>query len=158
MKRLICTGLTLLALGAAVHADNWPAWRGPDGQGHTAEKNLPSKWGPTENIKWKLPLPDDGNSTPIVWGERVFLTQAIGKGANSKRMLWCLDRADGKAGLAAAAVTNPFSECSPSRETSGRFRGGRALPCPTGIGRGTPRQRPRPGALVPAPARPAGWR
>ena len=83
----------VLTLAASARADNWPAWRGPTGQGHTAEKNLPTKWSATENVKWKVELPDAGNSTPIVWGDRIFLTQATEKG--KKRSLLCLGRKDG---------------------------------------------------------------
>lgn len=74
-------------------ADNWPAWRGPTGQGFSAEKNLPTKWSATQNVKWKIELPDAGNSTPIVWGDKIFLTQATEKG--KKRALYCLSRKDG---------------------------------------------------------------
>src|SRR5262249_2932940 len=49
---------------------------------------------PTENIRWKAPIPDAGNSSPIVWGERVFLTQALDNGA--RRAVLCFDRKDGK--------------------------------------------------------------
>ena len=94
LRRLagLCTTAVLLALPAA-RADNWPAWRGPTGQGQCAEKNLPVKWSATQNVKWKVPLPDAGNSTPVVWGDKVFLTQATDGG--KKRSLWCLSRADG---------------------------------------------------------------
>lgn len=78
---------------SAARADNWPAWRGPTGQGFSAEKNLPTKWSVTENVKWKIELPDVGNSTPIVWGDKIFLTQATEKG--KKRALYCLSRKDG---------------------------------------------------------------
>ena len=78
---------------APARADNWPMWRGPTGQGFSAEKNLPTKWSATENVRWKIDLPDAGNSTPIVWGDKVFLTQATDKG--KKRALYCLDRKDG---------------------------------------------------------------
>ena len=70
---------TLVALGTLAftsHAANWPAWRGADGQGTSSEKNLPTHWSTTENIRWKIALPDRGNSTPVVWGDKVFLTQA----------------------------------------------------------------------------------
>ncbi len=77
-----------------VQADNWPSWRGPTGQGHSVEKNLPLKWSTTENVRWKTPLPADGNSSPIVWGDRIFLTQATAKG--TQRSLMCFARADGK--------------------------------------------------------------
>jgi len=57
-------------------ADNWPGWRGPTGMGYTAEKDLPLTWnGKTgENLLWKAPLGGIGNSSPIVWGDRVFVT------------------------------------------------------------------------------------
>src|SRR6266704_2002677 len=62
--------LVLLLCGANAHADNWPSWRGPTGQGVSAEKDLPVKWSLTENVRWKVPLSSPGNSTPIVWGDR----------------------------------------------------------------------------------------
>lgn len=83
----------LLLAAAPLHADNWPAWRGPTGQGHSAEKNLPLKWSEKENVKWKVKLADPGNSTPVVWGGKIFLTQA-NKGGTI-RSLMCLDRKDG---------------------------------------------------------------
>jgi outer membrane protein assembly factor BamB len=58
-------------------AGNWPQWRGPDGSGISNEKNLPSEWSPTRNIKWKTPIDGRSHSSPIVWGNRVFLTTAI---------------------------------------------------------------------------------
>lgn len=65
-----------LALGGTSHAENWPCWRGPTGMGYTDEKDLPLRWdGKTmENVLWKVPLGGIGNSSPIVWGERVFVT------------------------------------------------------------------------------------
>src|SRR5262245_42208750 len=85
--------VVVLLLSSTAAADNWPAWRGPTGQGHSAETNLPIKWSATENVKWKVRLPDEGNSTPAVWGDKVFLTQATETG--KKRSLWCLSRKDG---------------------------------------------------------------
>ena len=59
---------------SSVFADNWPSWRGPTGNGLCAEKNLPTEWSPSQNVAWKRPLPGPAGSTPVVWGERVFLT------------------------------------------------------------------------------------
>jgi len=56
---------------------SWPQWRGPSGQGTTTEKNLPSEWGAGTNIKWKTSIPGRGHSSPIVWGNKIFLTTAI---------------------------------------------------------------------------------
>lgn len=69
--------LSALTLGAA-HADgNWANWRGPDLNGIAADANPPLTWSETENIRWKTPLPGDGQSTPIIWGDRIFLQSAI---------------------------------------------------------------------------------
>ncbi|HET6975656.1 MAG TPA: PQQ-binding-like beta-propeller repeat protein [Pyrinomonadaceae bacterium] len=58
-------------------AGNWPQWRGPDGSGISNEKNLPSVWTPTTNIKWKTAIDGRSHSSPIVWGKFIFLTTAI---------------------------------------------------------------------------------
>src|SRR5688572_15743994 len=65
-----------LAATATPGAENWPQWRGPNGQGVSNEKQLPAEWGPDKNILWKRPL-DHGYSSPIVWNDRIFLTTAI---------------------------------------------------------------------------------
>jgi len=75
-----------------MRAANWPAWRGPHGDGVTPETALPLKWSATENVGWKTELPERGNSTPIVWNDRVFLTQAVG----TRRTVVCFARADGR--------------------------------------------------------------
>jgi outer membrane protein assembly factor BamB len=64
-------------LSAKASAGNWPQWRGPDGSGISNEKNLPSEWSPTKNIKWKTPIDGRAHSSPIVWGNKVFLTTAV---------------------------------------------------------------------------------
>ena len=69
---IIGTALTANALAA-----NWPQWRGPDGSGISNEKNLPAEWSPTKNIKWKTPIDGRSHSSPIVWGNRVFITTAV---------------------------------------------------------------------------------
>jgi outer membrane protein assembly factor BamB len=89
---LACLILSVSSLPFS-HADNWPTWRGPTGQGLSAEKKIPLKWSATENVKWKVPLADAGNSTPVVWGDKIFLTQANRGG--SKRSLLCFLRGDG---------------------------------------------------------------
>jgi outer membrane protein assembly factor BamB len=93
MTRFAAALLVLFLVSSAV-ADNWPAWRGPSGQGYCEEKNIPLTWSETENVKWKVPLENQSNSTPVVWGDKIFLTQA-NKGG-TERSLICLARADGK--------------------------------------------------------------
>ncbi len=68
---------TLLLMAFAAQAgENWPGWRGPTGMGYTDEKDLPLRWDSKtkENVLWKVPLGGIGNSSPIVWGDRVFVT------------------------------------------------------------------------------------
>jgi outer membrane protein assembly factor BamB len=69
----------LLALSGLARADNWPQWRGPDDNGISSETGLPTEWGPMKSLVWQVPLPGMGGSTPIVWGERIFLTSAEGE-------------------------------------------------------------------------------
>lgn len=88
------TLLLLLMLALSALADAWPGWRGPHGDGHSTEKGLPLRWSVTENVRWKVPLAGPGNSTPAVWGDRLFLTQAADKGR--LRSVLCFARADGK--------------------------------------------------------------
>jgi outer membrane protein assembly factor BamB len=66
-----------IAATATSFAGNWPQWRGPDGSGISTEKNLPAEWSTTKNIKWKTPIEGRGHSSPIVWGNKIFLTTAI---------------------------------------------------------------------------------
>jgi outer membrane protein assembly factor BamB len=71
-----------------MHAGNWPTWRGPNRDGVSSEKNLPLKWSQTENITWKLPMPEVSGSTPVIWGENIFLNVAD----SGSLYLWCVDR------------------------------------------------------------------
>jgi outer membrane protein assembly factor BamB len=63
-----------------IHADDWPHWRGPQANGISAEQTLPIRWGTTENIAWKAPIAGVGISTPIVSGDRIFVTSQLGAG------------------------------------------------------------------------------
>ena len=81
------TTFTLAAAAVAslsaqsVNADRfWPQWRGPAGSGISDEKNLPERWSATENVTWKASLAGQGVSSPIVFGDRVFVTSQIGSG------------------------------------------------------------------------------
>jgi outer membrane protein assembly factor BamB len=107
--------LLLVALFASsVQAENWPGWRGPRGDGTSTEKNLPTEWSTTKNVKWKLKLPSPGNSSPVVWGDRVFLTQSIDK-AGTERALFCIDR---KSGTVLWQKSIPFKDKEPTHATN----------------------------------------
>jgi len=90
MLSALLLGSTLLA---ADTSSNWPRWRGAAGTGHSSETNIPVRWEPT-SIVWKVPVKGSGQSSPIVWGDRLFLTTAIDSGAG--RVVLCVDRKNGK--------------------------------------------------------------
>ena len=95
MKHVVGTGLVAVATAATLSAENWPQWRGPAKNGVSTERGLPLKWSTTENITWKLAMPGRSGSTPIIWGETIFLN--IGTADRSGDLeLWALDRADGR--------------------------------------------------------------
>jgi hypothetical protein len=73
---LICLPQPLSIILPEVNA-NWPQWRGPQGQGISNEKGLPTEWSATRNVLWKTPIAGRGHSSPIIWGDRIFLTTAI---------------------------------------------------------------------------------
>jgi outer membrane protein assembly factor BamB len=93
MNRLRLLAVVVLVVLAVTHsaAEHWPQWRGPALNGVSGEKNLPTKWSTTENITWKLKTPDWSGSTPIVWGDHVFLN--VGEG--NELWLWDVDRTKG---------------------------------------------------------------
>lgn len=77
----------LLATATAVRADDWPQFRGPDGQGHSAERGLPLEWSESRNVIWKTIVPGLGWSSPVVAGGRVWLTSAVESRGLSLRAL-----------------------------------------------------------------------
>jgi outer membrane protein assembly factor BamB len=88
--------LVILACGIACggQAENWPQFRGPTGQGISTENSLPIQWSAESNAVWKVAIPAEGWSSPIVWGDRVFLTGTRESGARCH--LLCLDRTSGR--------------------------------------------------------------
>ena len=72
----VSAALVLIHASFASSAENWPQWRGPGGQGVSAETAVPTEWQPDRNVAWKVPLPP-GHSSPVVWGDRLYLTAAV---------------------------------------------------------------------------------
>ena len=84
----------VLVIGIAAGAEsNWPRWRGPQQDGHSADTNLPVKW-TDQNVVWKTTLPGIGQSSSIIWGDRIFLTSALEQG--KERIVFCVDRKTGE--------------------------------------------------------------
>lgn len=88
MRRIGMAAAWAALLVSGVSAENWPAWRGPRANGTSLETGLPVTWNASENIAWKLPLPEWSGSTPIVWGDHIFLNVAEGDALS----LWAVDR------------------------------------------------------------------
>jgi outer membrane protein assembly factor BamB len=82
--RIIWLAVTLAVppLAVSASAENWPQWRGPAGTGASSETRLPETWSDTTNIAWRTRLSGVGVSSPIVWGDRVFITAQVGSGAS----------------------------------------------------------------------------
>jgi len=103
--RALAAGLVLAvalpALATDVHmltvsgegAGYWPGWRGPSAQGYVAGSGYPDTWSDTDSVLWKVAVPGTGNSSPIVWGERLFLTTARDGGQTLS--ILCYRRSDG---------------------------------------------------------------
>src|SRR5262249_11094298 len=74
---MVPLGLGVVCLPALARAGEWPQFRGPDNAGVSPESRLPAEWGEKKNIDWKAKVPGVAWSSPIVWGDRVFVTTAI---------------------------------------------------------------------------------
>lgn len=93
VKHWVCMAAIGLAIGETARADNWPQWRGPNGDGVSGESGLPTSWGPEENVAWKVKMPGWGASTPVIWDRDVFVTA---QGDDERLLLLCIDRDAGK--------------------------------------------------------------
>ena len=93
MRRTIpAAALFMVTLGAALlAADNWPQWRGPELNGLSKEVGLVRNWTSTTNIAWKLPTPSRTGSTPIIWGDIIFMNVATAEFSGNLE-LWAVDR------------------------------------------------------------------
>ncbi len=117
---VLATCCVLLTSRSVADDQNWPQWRGPAGSGKTSAISELTQWAPNENVKWRTELPEAGNSTPIVWGERIFLTQPLSD--LKQRALLCIERQNGKelwrrsvdySESEASHKTNPYCSASP---------------------------------------------
>jgi outer membrane protein assembly factor BamB len=100
----ICVLLFIVATRPGA-GDDWPQFRGPDGLGVSSDADVAVQWSESENLQWKAALPGPGSSSPIVWGQHVFVTCYSGYGLSQTnpgnieqlvRHLVCIDRNDGK--------------------------------------------------------------
>jgi len=90
---LSLASLALVAcLISAARAENWPQWRGARLDGISREKNLPAEFGPNKNVAWRTPLPGRAGATPVVWGNRIFVSSVDGEDL----VLLAFDTANGR--------------------------------------------------------------
>lgn len=75
-------------------SQNWPCFRGPNGDGTSSEINLPLKWDSVTNVQWKVPVPGTGHSSPVIWNDRLFLTTAFI--SSQEKVLLCYNIKDGR--------------------------------------------------------------
>ena len=101
-EKSMSIALMVLISGSVCHGESWPQFRGPDGLGVSNEKRLPTSWSDSQNLDWKAELPGFGASSPIVLGNRIYVTCYSGYGTvegqsmNDLRLhLVCLDASDG---------------------------------------------------------------
>ncbi len=109
---------------ASARGENWPQWRGERLDGVSHEKNLPAEFGPNKNVAWRTPLPGRGGATPVVWGNRIFVSSVDG----DDLVLVALDTATGKelwkrvVGTGNRVVTRDEGDyASPSPCTNGEY-------------------------------------
>ncbi len=94
MRFLLLTAFVGLTLTPAARADNWPQFRGPGADGHAKAKGLPTTWSETENVRWKTAIPGKAWSSPVIWDDQIWLTNATADGKELSAV--CVDRASGK--------------------------------------------------------------
>ena len=83
----------MIVLSIQVQSQNWPGWRGPNGDGTSNETNLPVEWDATKNIEWKSEVPGVGHSSPIIWEDRLFTLTSFPE--TKEKVLLCFDSRNG---------------------------------------------------------------
>ena len=134
-KPMTCLALIIwISTAALSSAEDWTQFRGPAGQGHSAARNLPSQWGPEQNIAWKSEIPGQAWSSPVVLGEQIFLTTAVpipdGHPLDRSLRAICLDVKTGRSlwdrevfrqdGKKTQRIHSKNSHASPTPITDGR--------------------------------------
>src|SRR5437867_3724632 len=90
------TSISPCGTPSASHAADWPQWRGPNASGVADGRSLPTHWSQTGNIRWSVKLPGWGTSSPVVYGERLFVTSQVEQGGKKSLLTLCFHRDTGK--------------------------------------------------------------
>ncbi len=116
----------LLNLTIVTQAQNWPSWRGPNGDGTSSETNLPVEWDSNKNVVWKSVVPGTGHSSPIIWEDKLFTLTALAE--SHEKVLLCYNTLNGeliwqktviKSALEDKHNDNSFASGTPA--TDGKF-------------------------------------
>jgi outer membrane protein assembly factor BamB len=113
MRTATCFAALVLAAHSVSAAQNWPQWRGPLANGLAPDANPPIEWGEGKNVKWKIALPGSGTSTPIIWGDKIYVTTAINTGK----------KPGGTASLPAVSTPQVFAQQAPPPPPPGAPKG-----------------------------------
>lgn len=104
----LCRILLLLIINSVsvMEAQNWPGWRGPNGDGTSSETGLPVRWDSVTNVVWKTTVPGKGYSSPVIWNDKLFITTAIQE--THEKILLCYDKSTGKLLWQKTVLNTPF--------------------------------------------------
>jgi len=98
--------ILVLILPAVTRAENWPNWRGPNGDGTSAATDIPTKWDSITNVLWKTEVPGLGYASPVIWGDRLFTVTA--EPETQEKILLCYDTKNGKLVWQTTVLKAPF--------------------------------------------------
>ncbi len=93
---------------SVINAQNWPCFRGPNGDGTSVETGLPLKWDSVSNVVWKVQVPGTGYSSPVIWKDRLFLISALAE--THEKVLLCYDCNNGKLLWQKTVLKSPFEQ------------------------------------------------
>ncbi|HVS38380.1 MAG TPA: PQQ-binding-like beta-propeller repeat protein, partial [Gemmataceae bacterium] len=102
----------LLSAASAGAADDWPRFRGPNGTGVSADTDVPVQWSAAQGILWKVPVPGRGNSSPIIWGDKLFIQSSAADA--SERWLLCFNAVTGELLWKRPAPGGTFAKLNPN--------------------------------------------
>lgn len=108
---VVIIGSLLIFSFTTLKAENWPGWRGPNGDGTSSETNLPTQWDSTTHVMWKIPVPGTGHGSPIIWEDKLFMLSAVAE--TQERLLLCYNCKDGSLLWQATVLKAPLEAIHP---------------------------------------------
>ena len=96
LSAVVLPGAFSLPAHAASRAATWPSWRGPTANGVADGVSLPTRWSRTSNVRWSVELPGWGTSSPVIFGDRLFVTTQLEQAGVKSLLTMCFHRDSGK--------------------------------------------------------------